>query len=536
MSFAIPRALKELNSLQSPLVLDVELNDVDIDRMVGPIMELAVKHGRRAASRTDTSAYETYFASLTANENLRGFDNEQGREVLDGWLRASVVKMERGGLSRGQSRMGYLRPITIATYASGMPKLSSRQRKADVLAYSSMLTTLRRRGVDKQGRPVAALFRETFGLGVEVGDEPWDKPRYDGRTSVDIDALLALRFIEGFGAPGKLSKEREVDGPSIPEAVQPVGQDLVEFLSLYGPFMAPSEAFSQLSALLSLRLFQLPLISARALRRLLYNASFDSTVNTSAMYCDFVRRRGSASDELSRLCVQRDLELMRTFFRDRLLIRSLEQAAELAEVSLPEERADRLPELVAMRDDPALQIAFKMQVKAIKRELDKGDTEAIEYVDEIASSDLSPADQLVTLLVAGLSKSGLEKQVKWFWSTGGITKPYGVLVGHRANRASWRYAPTDEAMSALVSMCFVDRGGVTTNAELPMKTLLERLRTRFGIWIDRPPVEFDSADARGGAAANLAAFTRQLQLMGCFRGLSDDFSAQFVSRPRESRA
>ena len=55
---------------------------------------------------------------------------------------------------------------------------------------------------------------------------------------------------------------------------------------------------------------------------------------------------------------------------------------------------------------------------------------------------------------------------------------------------------------------------------------------RFGILIDRPPADFDSADARAGAAENLSAFTQRLKLLGCFEGLSDDFSAQFVTRPR----
>ena len=62
--------------------------------------------------------------------------------------------------------------------------------------------------------------------------------------------------------------------------------------------------------------------------------------------------------------------------------------------------------------------------------------------------------------------------------------------------------------------------------------MLRRLHDRFGILIDRPPADFDSADARAGAAENLSAFTQRLKLLGCFQGLSDDFSAQFVTRPR----
>jgi hypothetical protein len=65
--------------------------------------------------------------------------------------------------------------------------------------------------------------------------------------------------------------------------------------------------------------------------------------------------------------------------------------------------------------------------------------------------------------------------------------------------------------------------------------VLERLEIRFGVLIDRPPADLDSAAARAGAAENLSAFTRQLKLLGCFEGLSDDFAAQFVTCPREPK-
>ena len=149
---------------------------------------------------------------------------------------------------------------------------------------------------------------------------------------------------------------------------------------------------------------------------------------------------------------------------------------------------------------------------------------------------LAALDRLTAVLVEGLRKRGLENQVKWFWSTGGITKTYGVLAGTQRVRSTWRYAPTDECLTTLLSMCFVESDGQRTAARLRMDELLDRFETRFGILIARPPADLDSADARAGAAQNLAAFTRQLKLLGCFQGLSDDFSAQFVTRPRDVTA
>ena len=75
-------------------------------------------------------------------------------------------------------------------------------------------------------------------------------------------------------------------------------------------------------------------------------------------------------------------------------------------------------------------------------------------------------------------------------------------------------------------------GHPRARTRMPIADLLARLEQRFGILIEKPPTEFDSADGRAGAAENLEAFRRQLQLLGCFSGLSDDFSAQYVTQPR----
>jgi hypothetical protein len=179
-------------------------------------------------------------------------------------------------------------------------------------------------------------------------------------------------------------------------------------------------------------------------------------------------------------------------------------------------------------------MALLMQIQSIHTELGD-DTDGREFIDDVRKSPgLSPADQLTAILVEGLRKRGLENQVKWFYNTGGITKPYGLLAGTLRARSTWRYSPSDEALTTLLSMCFVEPDGKRTVRRLPIRNVLERLEQRFGILIDRPPAELDSADARAGAAENLAAFTRQLKLLGCFQGLSDDFTAQFVTQPREA--
>ncbi len=177
MIFSIPRTLKDLNSLQTPVALPVELNDVDVDRMLTRILEMAVKRGRTAGSNTDVRAYTSYLEALHQHPRLSGFEGERGRDVLDGWVRSSILIEERSGLKRDKVVMGYLRPLTIASYRSGLPKSSSRNRGADDLLYQTVSHLIEARGSTNPTKEIDELFRTTFGAGVDVGVAPWAKPR-----------------------------------------------------------------------------------------------------------------------------------------------------------------------------------------------------------------------------------------------------------------------------------------------------------------------------------------------------------------------
>lgn len=533
--FAIPKSLAQ-NSLITDNVLSVELNDTDVDSMLTKILERAVKRGRVSGSRVDTKDYVGYLGKLQRSPHLKGADGERGLEVLDGWIRSSVLVQQTAGLRRDTVQMGYLRPQTIAAYRSGLPKTASRNRKADSLAYWAMARVLKQRGDQNQSAVIQHLFLKTFGRGVDLGPFPSTNPAFDGCSEIDIDTLLALRFIEQFEGNEAPQKDPEPLDPPVPAAVDPLGRDLVAFLTLYGPHLPVAEAYTHLSALLSLRLFQLPLVTAQAARMLLQSGSAsDTNANPCRHYCDFVRTRGHASDELSRMSVQRDLEVLRTFFGDRLLLRSLNDAVELLphRPDLGTSAEARLKAVVSMKGDPAMQMALQMQIQDIKRALDPQDEGRRFIAEQQAAEGLTAADQLTAILVEGLRKRGLENQVKWFWSAGGIKKSYGLLTGSLKSRASWRYAMSDEALVAFLCMVFVDPSGQRTTTRLPIREVLSRLEARFGILIAAPPTDLDSADARAGAAANLTAFTQRMKLLGCFEGLSDDFNAQFVTRPRE---
>lgn len=101
--FAIPKGLPQ-NSLLTENVINVELNDLDIDRMVTKILERAVKRGRVSGSKVDTKDYVGYLTKLQSSPHLSGADGERGLEVLDGWVRSAVLVQETRGRRRDAVR------------------------------------------------------------------------------------------------------------------------------------------------------------------------------------------------------------------------------------------------------------------------------------------------------------------------------------------------------------------------------------------------------------------------------------------------
>ena len=106
--------------------------------------------------------------------------------------------------------------------------------------------------------------------------------------------------------------------------------------------------------------------------------------------------RGSASDQLSRQCVQRDMEITRGFMHDRLLLRSLHEALDMLDDEGTRIKAllmaDRLVELVGLRENPLLSAYATMKMQSIKAETkEAGDTEEdLELIAEIMKPERPP--------------------------------------------------------------------------------------------------------------------------------------------------
>lgn len=540
MKIELPKDLKTFAFTELTMV---ELNDTDVERMLTQIFEMAIKQGRTAANSKAAATFNEKRNALAGSAAMAGFDHPRGQAVLDGWLRSSVVEMGRVGRTRATEQMQYLLPSTVAVYRAGFPS-RSRHRQADRLVYKEMLREAAARlpatDAVKARTWIGERFRESFGRGVNFSDPPKWAPTHDGTTEIDISALLALRFLDEFEAKSGVDDKSGPHRPPVPAATSPLGSDILDYIASYGTHAPPLVMSQHLGALIGLRLFQLPLRTARAVRTLIdtgelpADMSDSSASNPLEQYVDFTGEKGSPSDLIARACVQRDLQATLQFFWDRLYLLSMRNAPAMNPVfaDLTTPSSHQFAELVARADDPKVVAHLEYVISLIEREnADTDDEDTIAFLKEMTTSSRPAGHRLTDILVEALRKRGYENAVKWFWSTGGIKTDVGILSGPLNSRRAWSYVPSDQLLASLLAVLFTRTGGAAPQAEMGIDALLAQLNTRFGLLIDRPPADMDTAENRAAASANLEAFKYRLQLLGAFDGLSDDFSAQRVRNP-----
>ncbi|MBX5450006.1 MAG: hypothetical protein IRZ24_08055, partial [Thermogemmatispora sp.] len=277
-----------------------------------------------------------------------------------------------------------------------------------------------------------------------------------------------------------------------------------------------------------------------------------------AIYVDFTGQPGP-SQEMAHACVRRDIEAYQSFLPANLLLRQLHsyvgqlkrnlrrQALIESELGGETSGPHYLQRLLRLRNLPALQADLEAQARQdidriFEENRDPEDptsTLATRPLEELLASAESDLGGLVRLLTEG-QRDATQNFVRWYWSSGGLTRAEGLLRGQLKYRSSWQYAPTNDLLAVLVQLAAArlsnNRHGHNGEEQaglmsIRLQDFLRFLDERFGLLVDRPPSPFVGAEYSAAAQENLRAMLRRLRQMGIFRDLSDDFTVQRLHPP-----
>ena len=544
MTITLPKPLRTYQ--YRPLTV-FSLLDTDTDRVLPQLFETCVKGGRSSRSRTRAGDFAGYRDAMLDGGGVVGFDDERDRALLDGWLRSCVVDMGTIGRSKAGEQMLAVAPLTLAAYRAGLPVKRDRHRGIDDVAYRLLLDAVGRSGSVYAVNDLRELVTRTVGRGLAIGPQPRWEPQIADVARLDIGALLEFRFVEGFQMLEAAPIETDVHIP-LPAVAAQLGDMLLAHLRVYGNRLPVPALMSSFAALMALGMFTFSLRTDAAAHSLLRTGEKPPDMQPGEpgtppagleLYCDFAGDRGSVSDGLARRCVERDLDRVRLAFRDRMtfvviseaLTRIPDELDRYRNLNRPEQRLALLAGLRAHRRVESYASGRIDDLVAEARVDEHVTTPEEEFLRTTQSRDSDELGKLLDVLEYVNESRATSNAVKWYWSVGGLDKPYGILRGTSNSRRSWRYAPEDELLHALLLVAFVDPTGRGSREEMPLQDLLTVLEHRFGMLVDRPPAFLDGAEARRAAAANLDAFKARLTLLGCFDSLSDDFSVQVVRHP-----
>jgi hypothetical protein len=539
---------KQLRTYQYRPLTVFSMLDTDTDRVLPQLFELCVKGGRSSRSKTRAGDFEGYRDTMLASGQVVGFTGGGDRALLDGWLRSCVVDMGTVGRSGAGEQMLAVAPLTLAAYRAGLPKERTRHRGIDDGVYHLLLDAVERGGSSSAATELRELVARTVGRGLTIGPQPRWEPKVDDVTQLDIGALLELRFVEGFDMGDALPIDRVSEDNPLPDFAAGLGSMLLSHIRVYGDRLPVPSLMSSFAALMALGVFAFSLRADAAARELLRTGELPADMRPAGehgspaspleLYCDFTGDLGSVSDGMARRCVERDLDRVRLAFRDRMTFVVVDQALS----RIPDElerrgsltRPEQLAQLASLRSHRRVESYAEGRLDDILAEA-QGHEEVTdperEFLSATQSRDTDELSKLLDVMEYVNQSRATKNAVAWYWSVGGLDKPYGLLKGSNRSRRSWRYAPGEELLNALLLAVFVDPSGRASRREMSLRDVLDALEQRFGILVDRPPAFLDGAEARAAAATNLEAFKARLTLLGCFDSLSDDFSVQIVRHP-----
>lgn len=556
---------KDLRGVVFPRVLPIELNDFDIDLFLPTLFFKILAGGRGRARRVnDPTTIAAYIDQLAQHPALIGFDDPEGRRVLERLVYTALIVTGRVGRVRHSEQILSTVPYTLLAHKPGFPTEGSRQRNVDTFIYQALRDRI---GGDRYGADdyLRQHFKRIFGRGVSIGSLPMLGGEYDGTTDLDTLARLSIAFIDGMQTTAAGAPTRSKDlSSACPMLANELAADLLRFLFAFYDKM-PSQAFTyHLLALINFELFSYTLKLANAVNALVAQpeqlppAMKDSFVSSPPqLYLDFTGMRTGLSFDMAAACVRRDMEAYQQFYLSNLLLRQLDSYVEalsrdrrrrtvLDSLLEPNHSGPRyLQGLLLLQSHPdfgpELEASARTDENRIRQENSPGNTddeqEDLSWLDKVTSAADTDIGRVVALLAEGQIKKA-QSFVQWYRGVGGLTKPHGVLAGTPANRHSWRYAPSNDLLAVLVQLaatciasdCQPDNVA-TRLAPFRLQEFLDFLTRRFGILIDRPPDSFKGADYAAAARDNLRAMQSRMRQMGIFRDLSDDFTVQRLTPP-----
>jgi len=540
-------------------LFSIQIAECSLEMLFPALFFLLESKGQQPRKLLDSTKIDEYLSKLQQHSHLEGFDDHDGKRVLNKWVKTSLMVLGKKGKNKQKGdQIIYVQPLTYLTFKTGGIPSRGRLRQVHYFLYSLMIKAAPK---DHSELPpyqtIRNAFRIAFAKGItglpEVAGTEVDG-EYDGVSEVDTETLLAMLFMDSF-EPVEISAKREVSEalPVCEGQANRFMQGLVRFITVFKDRMPARELVYNLQTLINFELCIYTLKLCYGTNQLVRTKELppqyspDILPTSPQLYTDLTYQSKGMSLELARQCVGRDLQELSNFFTSILRLRTLDKFV----ANIPDfvrELKDLLPQdyllkLLNFADHSRIRGKADNAIDEISElnHLDKPDSEEhnLELKELIERNNDLYSDDSFTRLVMILDQAQRQgigtHPISWFRVVSGVAKDYGFIRGSTKHRYTWAYSLSNDLLWTLVHLAAIRPDEMSQSEEnrqprpLRLVEFLEFLEKRYGILIHKVPEGMASIEANRAARDNLAALQKRLRQMGLFENLSDDFEAQYIT-------
>ncbi|MBW1953665.1 MAG: hypothetical protein JRI66_11380 [Deltaproteobacteria bacterium] len=539
----IPNELKYLKGARYEPAMRIYYNDFFLEDILPGFFYLTRTARRRGRGDWAGRTARDVAAELSQRKDkFIGFDDDNSRRILEEWLKASVLRLiERAGTEKVMS----VRPLHFMTYRVDLPTNWAHTRSvpeflAAILHQKPDTAPLGDENIFPLQSP-QNLFWQIFGVGLTHPRPHFflnaDLDTYDNSVDLDIEALLAVRVVEGLRKPA--DRKGEISGfePLCPKQARLFREDFSLFLRAYAPPVVPVRVLGDY--LLCLLALNLTIYSLKhfAASNYLYDTGewLDDRWHDwePDIYPDLTGGRVRKSRELARQSFRRHqdwiLRQLRTMIGFRLLDYYLMPATDIPELrQLRQLTGIKFLQTLALGRQPSFKEVYNEtqgSARPALRGLQQYQQEDGEWPEDMKSIANDPAmppfDRLVELLAA--NQYDLQRNIlRFFFSITRRNLESGLLSGNPRRQDDNYYTLGIQMLETLVQLLILKPGDPPKLRPLDIYDFVDILKERYGIWIDEPPPSLDTGyEARAAAQANFAALKEKLRQLGFFRAVTD---------------
>lgn len=533
---------------RTPKTTYVDFKHIEMDRvltMLFPRLKFNGYGSRRMQRGSDLTIEEFLDETLEHPEWFAGFNDYPA--VVRKWIETDLLDVVNRG--KANQAVAAPRPLHGNTYKFRNVKHTRDYGAAEQIYWMLFYA---RKG---KGQAAREALKKFFFQAVDTVTD-----RYDKDSALDVETQAVLRLDQQVMQDMKDSKEPSRDQPLCIGQADLLADDVLRLLT-YEPYIPRSVLVEYLKTLFAfhLALYHLKIIyllpkMVKQQAGSLVCSTKKCPVNSGdvcalgacpfriALVVDLGDPNNEHMSELARKSTNLFYRQIPAFIQANFIVKKLDEMADYlskktGKIPSPSGGSFSAAELIQFLDSnykADRDAYFKFRLASLIEESTSGNEDIDPEIKNVTAMGLNEFDTCIEILMAYRAKYHTQYITECLDSFMLKNKESGILAQSRTKGSPRHFMMGSKLLEVLLQLAVLTQhNGHFVTRELRIEELLEFLRERYGIYIDRLP-EFDNghySDSildRKALRRNAEAFKKRLREIGFYEDLSDAYVTQKV--------